>query len=238
MIPPLPEASPNLELGTCSRNRSPWGRSMAYRTIIFDFDGTLADTLEESRRIFNEMATDYGLRQVSEEELPGLRHFSLKELLTHLGIPKRRVPGLIARGTTLMRGNITKLPLIPGIVAPLTALRERCDSFGVLTSNAPTNVDLFLRSHGLRELFNFISSTSKLTGKAKHLRAIRKTFSLKAEEMLYVGDEIRDIKASKKAGIAVAAVTWGFNSPESLAAESPEHLLHHPEEFLGLHAAP
>jgi phosphoglycolate phosphatase len=207
---------------------------MAYRTIIFDFDGTLADTLEESRRIYNEMAPDYGLRAVSTDELPGLRHFSLKELLNHLGIPKRRVPGLISRGTTLMRGNIMKLPLIPGIAAPLATLRSQCDAFGVLTSNAPTNVDLFLRAHGLRDLFNFISSTSKLTGKAKHLRAIRKTFSLKAEEMLYVGDEIRDIKASKKAGIAVAAVTWGFNSPEALAAESPEHLLHQPDEFLRL----
>ena len=44
------------------------------------------------------------------------------------------------------------------------------------------------------------TTTSKLTGKAKHLRAIRKTFSLTSHEMLYVGDEIRDVKASKKAG--------------------------------------
>ncbi|GAA5481677.1 HAD hydrolase-like protein [Haloferula sargassicola] len=208
---------------------------MAYRTIIFDFDGTLADTLEESRRIFNEMAPELGLRQVTSEELPGLRHFSLKELIKHLSIPKRRVPGLIARGTTLMRGNIMHLPLIEGMAGILPSLRQRCHSFGILTSNAPTNVDLFLRSHGLRELFDFISSTSKLTGKAKHLRAIRKTFSLASEEMLYVGDEIRDVKASRKAGIHVAAVTWGFNSPEALLMEKPEHLVTRPEDLLNLH---
>lgn len=208
---------------------------MAYRTIIFDFDGTLANTLEETRRIYNEMASDLKLRQVSAEELPELRHFSLKELLNHLDIPKRRVPGLIAKGTTLMRGNIMSLPLIEGIGEVLPTLRSRCDSFGVLTSNASTNVDLFLRAHGLREYFDFISSTSKLTGKAKHLRAIRKTFSLVTEEMLYVGDEIRDIKASKKAGIPVAAVTWGFNSPESLAIQKPEHLITDPSDFLQLH---
>lgn len=205
---------------------------MAYRTIIFDFDGTLADTLEESRRIFNELAPDYKLRQVEAEELPALRHFSLKELLNHLSIPKRRVPSLIARGTSMMRGNITQLSLIRGMAEIIPELRTRCDSFGILTSNAPANVDLFLRAHEMRSHFDFISSTSKLTGKAKHLRAIRKTFSLKSEEMLYVGDEIRDIKASKKAGIPVAAVTWGFNSPEALAAESPEHLISSPSEFL------
>ncbi len=209
---------------------------MAYRTIIFDFDGTLADTLEESRRIYNQLATDLDLRQVTAEELPGLRHFSLKELLKHLNIPKRRVPGLITRGTTLMRGNIMSLPLIEGIAAILPTLRARCHSFGVLTSNAPTNVDLFLRSHGLRELFDFISSTSKLTGKAKHLRAIQKTFSLESGEMLYVGDEIRDVKASHKAGIPVAAVTWGFNSPEALLLEKPTHLITRPHDLLKLHS--
>ena len=80
---------------------------MRYSTIIFDFDGTLADTLEESRRIYNILAPDYSLREVASEELPGLRHFSLLELLDHLDIPKRRVPSLLSRGTALMRGNIT-----------------------------------------------------------------------------------------------------------------------------------
>ncbi len=207
---------------------------MAYRTIIFDFDGTLANTLEESRRIFNTLAVEYGLREVSAEELPGLRHMSIKQLISHLGIPKRRVPAFIAKGTSLMRGNIVRLPLIEGMGEILPVLRARSSSFGVLTSNAPTNVDLFLRAHGLRGLFNFISSTSKLTGKAKHLKAIRKTFSLKSEEMLYVGDEIRDVKASQKAGIPVAAVTWGFNSPEALAAEEPDHLVSEASELLDL----
>lgn len=207
---------------------------MAYRTIIFDFDGTLADTLEESRRIYNVLAPDYKLRQVSAEELPGLRHFSLLELLDHLDITKRRVPALLSRGTALMRGNITRLPLIPGIAEILPEMRSRAESFGILTSNATANVDLFLRAHGLRQYFDFVSSTSKLTGKSKHLKAIQKTFSVKAQEMLYVGDEIRDIKASKKAGIAVAAATWGFNSAESLRAESPDHVVSTPGELLEL----
>ena len=208
---------------------------MAYRTIIFDFDGTLANTLEESRRIYNLLAGDYGLREVSAEELPGLRGFSVMELLDHLEIPKRRVPALLSRGTSLMRGNITSLPLIDGIGKILPILRERVNSFGVLTSNAESNVDLFLKSHGLRDEFDFISSTSKLTGKSTHLRSIRRTFSLHPGEMLYVGDEIRDIKSAKKAGIAIAAVTWGFNSAESLAAENPELLITSPEQLLDLH---
>jgi phosphoglycolate phosphatase len=207
---------------------------MIHRTLVFDFDGTIADTLGEARRIYNLLAPDFGLRQVEPGEIDGLRHMSLKQLVGHLGIPKRRVPALISRGTGLMRGNITRLNPIPGMPEVVMEMRRHADNFGILTSNAPANVDLFLRNHGLREFFDFISSTSKLTGKAKHLRAIRKTFSLSQEEMLYIGDELRDVKASQQAGVPVAAVTWGFNSRESLAAEKPEYLIDRPEDFLQL----
>jgi phosphoglycolate phosphatase len=207
---------------------------MHYRALVFDFDGTIADTLGETRKIYNQLAPDYGLRQVEEHELDALRHLSLKQLLNHLDIPKRRVPSLLTRGTGLMRGNIERLQPIAGMGEVLIELRRHVHSFGILTSNASANVDLFLRTHGLRDHFDFISSTSKLTGKAKHLRAIRKTFSLRHDQLLYIGDELRDVKASKRAGIPIAAVTWGFNSRESLAAETPDFLFHQPADFLRL----
>ncbi len=204
---------------------------MNYRVLVFDFDGTIADTLGETRRIFNELAPDYGIRQVEEHEVPKLRHLSLKQILSELEIPKRRVPSIIARGTGMMRANIERLQLIEGMREALSELRKHVDSFGILTSNSTANVDVFLRNHGLRDQFEFVSSTSKLTGKARHLRAIRKTFSLKSSEMLYIGDELRDVKAAQKAKIPHAAVTWGFNSRESLAASKPNFLFDKPEEF-------
>lgn len=207
---------------------------MKYRSLIFDFDGTIADTLGESRRIFNELAPDYGIRQVEEHEIADLRHLSLKEILSVLNIPKRRVPSIIARGTGMMRANIDRLQLIDGMKNALTEIRNHTDSFGILTSNTTANVDVFLRNHGLRDLFEFVSSTSKLTGKARHLRAIRKTFSLKNNEMLYIGDELRDVKAAQKANIPHAAVSWGFNSRKSLEKAKPTYLIDHPEEFVRL----
>lgn len=207
---------------------------MIYQSLVFDFDGTIADTLGETRRIFNKIAPDYGIREVAEHELDHLRHLSLKELLDHLKIPKRRVPALIARGTGMMRSNITEMKLIDGMPEVLTEMRSHVRSFGILTSNATANVDLFLRTHGLRDLFDFISSTSKLTGKSKHLKAIRKTFSMRPEDLLYIGDELRDIKASQKAGIPIAAVTWGFNSRKSLADAKPDYLFDRPADFLRL----
>ena len=207
---------------------------MIYRTLVFDFDGTIADTLGETRRILNQIGPDYGIRHIEEHELERLRHMSLKQLVDHLEIPKRKLPALLSLGTGLMRGNITRLKLIDGMPEVLLELRKHVQRFGVLTSNATANVDLFLRTHGLREQFDFISSTSKLTGKSKHLKAIRKTFSVSPEEMLYIGDELRDVKASQKAGVPIAAVTWGFNSRQSLAAAKPDYLFDRPTDFLTL----
>jgi phosphoglycolate phosphatase len=207
---------------------------MHYRAIIFDFDGTLADTLELTRSIYNKLAPAYGLRNVEAHEVPTLRDFSLKDLLLHLDISKFRVPSLLARGTSMLREQISEIAIIPGIAAMIPELRSRTETFGILTSNATDNVNLFLEAHGLLDYFTFVSSTSKLTGKAKHLRAIRKTFSLQPHEMLYVGDEIRDVKASQKAGIPCAAVTWGFNSRSSLSAAEPTHIVDEPHQLLAL----
>lgn len=204
---------------------------MKYRALVFDFDGTIADTLGETRKIFNEIAPEYGIREVEEHEVSALRHLSLKEIISKLKIPKHRVPSIIARGTGMMRKNIDRLQLIDGMKEALTELRNHTENFGILTSNATANVDLFLRNHGIREIFDFVSSTSKLTGKARHLRAIRKTFSLEHSEMIYIGDELRDVKAAQKASIPHAAVSWGFNSRESLAEAKPTYLFDHPEEL-------
>ncbi|WAC21647.1 HAD hydrolase-like protein [Luteolibacter sp. SL250] len=207
---------------------------MIYRTIIFDFDGTIADTMEEGRRIFNEIGPAYGIRQIDREEMEGFRSYTINQFIEEMKIPKTKIPFFIAKGTLAMRRSIAGLPLIAGVGEVLPALRARVDRFGILTSNAVDNVELFLDSHGIRGLFDFVSSTSKLTGKSRHLNATRKQYGLKTEEMLYVGDEVRDLQAAKKAGIPCAGVTWGFNTRERLAAEHPDHLLDNPAEFLAL----
>ena len=204
---------------------------MKYRSLIFDFDGTLADTLEEVLKIYNEMSPQYNLRKIQDDEVHSLRHMKIADFLDHLAVPRRLVPILLYKGTQTLKSRIHNLPLIEGMADILPKLRSQSQHFGILTSNSTENVKLFLKHHGMDELFTFISSTSKLTGKAKHLRSIRRTFSIETENIIYIGDEIRDVKAAKKAGVPVAAVGWGFNSPESLVGENPNFIFHQPSEL-------
>lgn len=205
---------------------------MRYKGLIFDFDGTIADTLLATLDIYNQLAADNGFRHVEMEEVARLRDMDTRRVLDDLNIPARRVPLLLAKGRRMLKRDIAGIPLIDGIAEVLPQLRERAECFGILTSNASENVEAFLETHGLGDLFTFVSSTSTLSGKSKHLRSIARTFSMNASQMLYVGDEIRDVRASRKAGIDVAAVTWGFNSPDSLTAEEPHYLVHSPGELL------
>ncbi|MEJ6570419.1 MAG: HAD-IA family hydrolase [Akkermansiaceae bacterium] len=207
---------------------------MKYRTLVFDFDGTIADTLDESLKIYNQMAEQHDLRPIDDDEIHHLRHMKLNDFLDHLGTPRLLVPKLLFRGTQMLKSRIGSLPLIEGIAEVLPLLKKRAIHLGILTSNSVENAQLFLKTHGIDHLFSFVSSTSKLTGKAKHLRSIQRKYELNAGKMVYIGDELRDIKAAKKAGIPMAAVGWGFNSPKALADSKPDYLFQHPSELIKL----
>ena len=210
---------------------------MRYQALIFDFDGTIADTLQAGISIYNNIAAENGFRQLAGDEINTIRNMDIRSALTRLNIPKLRVPLLLAKARRMLKSDITNIPLIYGITETLMELRSNVDRFGILTSNATENVEAFLELHGLRDLFTFISSTSSLSGKSKHLRSIARTFSMNPSRMLYVGDEIRDMHAAKKAGIDIVAVTWGFNSRDALAAEQPHYLVNTPAELLAVAGA-
>jgi HAD superfamily hydrolase (TIGR01549 family) len=201
-------------------------------SLLFDFDGTIADTLAEGLAIYDDIALEEGYRKIGPQDLAELRALDTTKLFKHLGIPKHKIPFLIAKALSRIKARISELPLIEGMEEVLPQLRKHANCFGILTSNAVENVEAFLEAHGLRDLFTFISTTSKLTGKDKHLRSIARTFSLRKEEMFYIGDEIRDLRAARKARIDAIAVTWGLNNEQSLAKEEPRYLVHTPAELL------
>jgi len=208
---------------------------MSTKVVVFDFDGTIADTLEAARKILNEMSVVYGFKSIAADEVEMMRHYTLKKLIKHLGISKLQVPKLLHQGLKELKSRIDTLKLIDGMQEAVEAIAASEQyELGILTSNSRDNVEDFLKRHGMIEKFHFISSTSKLTGKHKYMRSICKTFSMDPSHMLYVGDEIRDVKAAKKAGVPIVAVGWGFNSKDALAEFEPEHMVDTPAQLVEL----
>ena len=90
--------------------------------------------------------------------------------------------------------------------------------------------------HNELDFFDFIGTSSKIWNKNWGLKTLMDDHDLKLCDVIYIGDETRDIKAAKKAGIRSAAVTWGYNSCRVLEAQNPDYLIHHPEELFQLFA--
>lgn len=199
--------------------------------LLFDFDGTVADTLEVSHGILNDLAAEFRFKHLPREELEAARAMGTRQFIRHLGISNWRVPRIAKRGLQLLHERIESVNPIEGMPEVLARLHGRGHRIGILTSNSESNVAAFLSRHDL-PYFHFVKTSSKLFGKASQMRKILKAEKVAPADALYVGDETRDVEAAKESGLRMAAVTWGYNSKAALEAMSPDHLLHKPAELL------
>jgi HAD superfamily hydrolase (TIGR01549 family) len=148
------------------------------------------------------------------------------------GISIFKIPFLLKKIKENLHTEIKYLNPIPGIREALIQLKQEGNQLGILTSNSEENVRLFLKNQDMEELFSFVYSETTLFSKHKLIRKFMKRNFLSAEEIVYVGDETRDIESSKKINIKAIAVSWGFNSWEVLAKQKPDFLIDKPSELI------
>ncbi|BAZ49474.1 phosphoglycolate phosphatase [Nostoc sp. NIES-4103] len=205
---------------------------MTQKVIIFDFDGTIADTVDALVGIANRLAVEFGYVQITQEELALLRNLTSREIIKYSGISLFKIPFLLKKVKSELKGKIHEFKPIPGIREALIELQYQGYRLGIITSNSKDNVNAFLKINELDNLFDFIYSGVTIFGKTTIINNVLRQKQFKPQSVIYVGDETRDIEASKKANIKVIAVTWGFNSPEVLAKQNPDFLIDQPSELL------
>ena len=204
---------------------------MSLLTLVFDFDGTLADTMLAYGQAWNQVAEGFGLRKISTDEIKRLRHEHHREIMKYLGLSALKLPKVARSMRRELNRNIERLQYFPGIREALQELKARGHPLGILTSNSRDNVDKFLKARDL-ELFDFIYTGSRMLGKATVIRFMLRKHGLSSDQAVYVCDEVRDLEAARKVGLKVVSVTWGFNSRQALERESPDALVDRPEELL------
>jgi len=201
------------------------------KVIIFDFDGTLADTIDILLSITNRLSAEFGFKSATKEELAQLSNLNSWQILQYSGISIFKFPLLIRRLKAELQSEVPHIQLFPGIKEVLLELKKRGFQLGIITSNSRENVLGSLERNGLQDTFTFIYSGSTF-GKHKVINKWLRIEKIHTEKVVYVGDEIRDIDAAKKTGIKVIAVGWGFNSPQALAAQNPNFLIERPHELI------
>jgi len=205
---------------------------MKYHTLIWDFDGTLADTLPLALRIFNEVACRRGFRPVEDTE--AVRHLGTLAFLRAHNVPLLKLPLLVREFLAAQQQEIASVRLVAGIAETVTALRHQGCRLGVLSSNTRENIVTCLRNNGVAEAFEFVVGYRRLLGKGRALRRLLRDQRADPRTVLYVGDEVRDIEAAREAGADVAAVAWGLHAADFLARHAPTYLVGQPRDLLSL----
>ncbi len=200
--------------------------------IIFDFDGTLADSKEVAMSAYNRLAERHGFNRLHPEDIEHFRALSIAERCRFLRVPMFKIPFLAGEFYGLYQESMKHLTLFPGMKELLNELSNRGYGIAVISSNSEQNIREFIAKNAL-DIGQVICS-SHIYGKDKMLRGFLKKNRLSNTEVIYIGDEHRDIMACKKIGIPVIWVNWGLDLLHSVAPASPDFIVETPEEILGI----
>ena len=205
---------------------------MTDKAVIFDFDGTLADTFSLSVDIFYRLKPQPVL--LPKKEVDRLRGMAMAEVVRELNIKWWEMPILLFRGKRMMAKRIHEAEMILGMDEVVKELHKKGYSLHVLSSNTPHNIRRLLTEHNLLQYFSTIQGNAKLHGKAKTLRKHREKRGGSAESVTYIGDEVRDVRAAQAAGVQMIAVSWGYNNLHALNESAPDHLVMEPDKILAI----
>lgn len=204
-----------------------------YDLVIFDFDGTLADSFPWFLDTINGVADEFGFRRFDVERLDEIRSLSARALMARSGLRWWRVPAVAQRMRALMSAQIERIALFDGVAELLAHLAQAGVHLALVTSNSRANVERVL-GPALLAQFRDVRCGAALLGKRRKLRASLRACGIPAARALCVGDEIRDAEAARQAGIAFAGVAWGYTLPAALQPQTPLPLLQRPAALLAL----
>ena len=202
--------------------------------ILFDFDGVLADTLDDLLQFGQEVCDELGVRHhVVAEDLSTLEVMSFAMFGRQLEVPEPLVDEFVRRCLEKVAGKVSPPAIFAGLADVVRDLSVK-HVIGIVTTNSSQNVNLFLNEHGLGECIRAIYGVDMPGSKAEKISLARDQFAAAEEAVFMIGDAVSDVRAAKAASVKSIAVSWGHQSVESLLRAEPDFLIHSPDELKSL----
>jgi phosphoglycolate phosphatase-like HAD superfamily hydrolase len=200
------------------------------RTLLFDFDGTIADSFQVVTEIFYELTGHERIDDPAEVER--LRRLPMTKVVKELHVSPLLIPRLLMKGRKKMGEHLHEVPVFDTMAETLAGLKEKGYTLYIMSSNSTHNVKHYLEIKKLDTYFTEVHGGIGLLNKAAAIRKVLRQNGLTADECVYIGDESRDIDGAKRAGVPVISVGWGYNDPELLKSRQPDVLVMRPKELL------
>ena len=197
-----------------------------WQCIIFDMDGTLTQTNQLIFDSFNHIAEVYQGKRYSEPEITAM--FGPPEEGALMGIvgESRIVPAL-SEYLAFYKGNHARLAKVyPGIRELLELVKSKGRTIGLFTGKGRATTMITLREFGLTDYFDAVvtgNDVARHKPSGEGILKILDRFGLEPRQALMVGDSVADLRASREAEVAMAAVLWDSYGKERLVAMSPDY---------------
>lgn len=199
------------------------------KSVIFDFDMTLVDSLQVGNKALEDLETNNGIssKGVSQKEVWGNTHEILAQKLAKLNNNKLSWQEISRLDVDYMQKNYVNCKL--NEIKFLKELNENNIPLGIISNNSLSVIHRVLKNEQNNSIkFEIVfGSEDLLEGKTKSDLLIEciNMLKLKPTEMIYVGDHVNDIICAKNANVISAAVASGLHTMDELKKENPDILL-------------
>ena len=190
------------------------------RLVIFDFDGTLADTLPFFLSVFNEVARRYRFGAIDTDDIAALRQLGARELMRHVGLPMWKLPFVTRAFLSRMKARPEGIALFDGIDAVLTQLAANGAMLAIVSSNSHDNIVRVLGPRNAALITQYECGAS-VFGKAARLKRVLRRAGMLAADAIYIGDQCTDHDAADAVGMPFGAVAWGYADIAALRRRAP-----------------
>jgi phosphoglycolate phosphatase len=205
--------------------------SPKYQLLMFDFDGTLADSFPWLIQVADKISEKYNLPFLESQQIEDLRNTDGRDLIHLLKVPFWKIPLIAGFVRQMAEADAHRIPLFDGTCTMLKTLSEWGVILAMVSSNSQEAIRRVLGPQA--DLFSFFECGVSISGKEARIARVLKQSKIPAGKAILIGDEIRDIEAARKAGVASGAVSWGYNRPQTLAAHHPTEIFQSFDDLLG-----
>jgi len=209
-----------------------------YKTVLFDLDGTILDSIRLILDSFHYTFEVYGLPPRPEDELVRVIGQPLKVYFKRYSEDPAVVDAMVE---TYRAWNLEKhdahVRVYAGIPQCVRALQEAGIRLGLVTSKGRHSAKRGLALAGLVEAFSVVICAEDVKNPKPHREPVDRALELlegRPEEAIFIGDSHHDMHAGRSAEVATGAALWGPFTREDLAETRPSYWLERPEDILGV----
>ncbi|MBP1711099.1 MAG: putative phosphatase [Deltaproteobacteria bacterium] len=200
--------------------------------LLFDFDGVLVDSID----VYEKTVTDC-LQQIGQPLTRGREEFlelfegNFYESLVQKGVDMDKFTA--ASAGILAKINYAEMKPFDAVRPVLRELKKN-HPLVVISSNDTPTIREALRLYDFNGIFDDILGSDFMLSKTEKILYVIQKYSVKPQDIYYIGDTTGDIKEGKQAGIKTVGVTWGWHSKTKMAGSQPDYLFDHPQDLLNL----